>query len=104
MSARVSVAWITPEVQDIVPVELPDGATVEDAIAAARIVATWRLNVAELTVAVAGARRALADAVNDGERIDLLRALTVDPKEARRQRARARPLPRRPPRRKPFGG
>jgi putative ubiquitin-RnfH superfamily antitoxin RatB of RatAB toxin-antitoxin module len=101
---RVSVAWITPEMQDVVPVELPAGATIAEAVDAAGLVATYALDLAHLTIAVAGARRALNDVVHDGERIDLLRALTVDPKEARRHRARARPLPPRPPRRKPFGG
>ena len=97
---RVRVTWITPEVQDIVPVQLSPGATVADAIVAARLVATYALDLAQLTVAVAGARRSLHDAVGDGEQIDLLRALTVDPKEARRQRARVRPLARPRPSRK----
>jgi putative ubiquitin-RnfH superfamily antitoxin RatB of RatAB toxin-antitoxin module len=89
---QVTVTWITPEVQDIVPVALERGATVGDAIRASRLVSTYALDLEKLGVAVAGARRRLHDAVHDGERIDLLRSLTVDPKEARRARAHLKPL------------
>lgn len=97
---RVSVTWVTPEVEDVVPVELPGAATVADAIAASGLILTYALDPAQLGVAVSGVRRALHDAVHDGERIDLLRALIVDPAQARRERARLRPLrpPKRPPR------
>ncbi len=97
---RVTVAWITPEVQEIVPVELDGGATVADAIAATALVRTYDLDLTQLAFAVAGQRRRLHDVLHDGERVDLLRALTVDPKEARRQRAQLAPLRRRPARTK----
>jgi uncharacterized protein len=96
----VHVTWITPEAQAIVPVTLVEGASVADAIEASGLVAAYALDMGRLTAAVFGRRRTLSDRVHDGERVDLLRPLVVDPKEARRQRARRAPLPQRPPRRR----
>ena len=92
----ISVAWITPEVQDIVPLSMPEGTTVLQAVQASRLVQAYGLDLAHITVAIAGKRRRLDAAVHDGERIDLLRPLNVDPKEARRHRAARQALaPRR---------
>lgn len=94
---RVSVAWITRKVQDIVPVEVCEGTTVQDAIAASGLVEAYRLDLTGLSTAVAGKRRRLDAMVHDGERIDLLRPLLADPKDARRQRAaRQGPVPTKP--------
>lgn len=84
---RLNVAWITPHVQDVVPLELPAGSTVRDAITASRLVETYALDLAQLSFAVAGKRRRIDAPVHDGERIDLLRPLIADPKDARRRRA-----------------
>ena len=96
MSARllhVSVAWITRTVQDIVPLHVCEGTTVAQAIAASGLVQSYGLELATLSTAVAGKRRRLDAAVHDGERIDLLRPLIADPKDARRHRAaRQRPV------------
>ena len=81
------MAWITPHVQDVVPVEVPAGSTLGDALAASRLVETYGLDLAQLSYAVAGKRRRIDSVVHDGERIDLLRPLIADPKEARRRRA-----------------
>lgn len=89
----ISVAWITREVQDIVPLSVPDGTTVLQAIAASRLPQAYGFDLANLTVAVAGKRRRLDAPVHDGERIDLLRPLQVDPKDARRRRAAAQERP-----------
>jgi putative ubiquitin-RnfH superfamily antitoxin RatB of RatAB toxin-antitoxin module len=86
---RVTVALVTPEVQELVPVDVPAGATVAQAIARARLVERYGLDLARLQVAVYGQRRRLDDAVGEGDRIELLRPLVADPKEARRARAKA---------------
>jgi putative ubiquitin-RnfH superfamily antitoxin RatB of RatAB toxin-antitoxin module len=59
------------------------GATVADAIAQSG----WELPAA-LRVGIWGRPRALGDVLRDRDRIELCRPLTVDPKEARRQRYR----------------
>lgn len=63
---------------------LPDGSTVADALQAAGMspmVATQTLGVG-----VWGRPRRLDEALQDGDRVEVWRALQVDPKEARRLR------------------
>jgi putative ubiquitin-RnfH superfamily antitoxin RatB of RatAB toxin-antitoxin module len=95
---RVSVAWATPAVQDVVQVELPPGATVGAAIAASGLLD--RYGVARDSVRPGIRGRLVRDdtVAEDGDRIDLCRPLAVDPKEARRLRAAARSRSKAPPR------
>ena len=90
---HVSVAWMTRTVQDVVPLQVCEGTTVAQAIAASGLVNAYALDLATLAVGVAGKRRRMDAPVHDGERIELLRPLMADPKEARRRRAaRQKPL------------
>lgn len=68
-----------------VTLALPAGATVAQALASCG----WELP-ADLKVGVWGRLRAPGDALRDRDRVELYRALTVDPKEARRKRYRSR--------------
>jgi putative ubiquitin-RnfH superfamily antitoxin RatB of RatAB toxin-antitoxin module len=69
-----------------IAVTLEPGATVADAIAASAIVTTLSLDATALSFAIFG-RRATPDApLHDGDRVELLRPLKVDPKEARHRR------------------
>jgi hypothetical protein len=43
---NVTVVWATPDVQDIVPVALPAGATVADAVAQSKIIERYALDAA----------------------------------------------------------
>jgi len=60
---------------------VPEGSTVADALRAASVVP------GDLGVAVWGRRCKPQQRLQDGDRIELLRPLHVDPKEARRLRA-----------------
>jgi uncharacterized protein len=66
-------------------VELPDGATVADAVAASGFGADGID-----AHAVFGVRVDVRAPLHDGDRVELLRPLLADPKDARRQRAAAR--------------
>lgn len=71
------------------PLRLPAGATVADALAAADIAAVvpgWVADPAGL--AVFGQAVALETPLRDGDRVEVLRPLLADPKQARRRRAR----------------
>jgi putative ubiquitin-RnfH superfamily antitoxin RatB of RatAB toxin-antitoxin module len=72
--------------------ELPAGATLADALRAAALPAAVRAAVAsgELSVSVWGRLQPLAHSLRAGDRIELCRALAVDPKEARRLRYKGR--------------
>lgn len=68
---------------------LPAGATVADALAEADLPAKIPgLVVLEDCLAVHGRTVSPADALRDGDRIEVLRPLRVDPMQARRRRAR----------------
>ena len=79
---RIEVVLAWPRRYVAVPLELPDGATVADAVAASGLpldeVAGYALH---------GERATPGTRLHDGDRVELLRPLAIDPKEARRRRA-----------------
>lgn len=79
---RVEVVLAFPRRHEAVVVALPAGACVRDAVAAARLPDD---GIAD--VAVFGERVAPETPLRDGDRVELLRALQADPKDARRRRA-----------------
>ena len=68
--------------------QLDDAATVADAIEVVRQTAPTALD-AVAGYAVFGVRAQLATLLRDGDRLELLEALQIDPKDARRRRAAA---------------
>lgn len=86
---NVTVVWATPGAQDIVPVALPAGATVAEAVAQSRIIEHYALDAAQLRFAVFGRRTTAEATLNEGDRVEITRPLLADPKESRRRRARA---------------
>ena len=103
------VAFATPARQWLWQVSLNDDATVADALAMARAqspdAAPGEGNVPwDADVGIFGELCDRSAVPRDGDRIELYRALTSDPKESRRERARARKAapdqgPSQPPRR-----
>ena len=92
---RISVAVALPARQEVIEVELPDGATVADAIAACGLEGRFpELELASLEPGIWGVRVSRATALRDGDRVELYRALKADPKDMRRRRARPRTSPR----------
>lgn len=82
---RVEVVLAFPRTHRSVEVELPGGASVADAIAACGL----PLDAVD-GYAVFGERVTATTALRDGDRVELLRPLQVDPKDARRLRAARR--------------
>lgn len=81
---RIEVIRAWPRRHACALVELADGATVSEAVAAAGFAGS---DIA--AYAIHGERVDAAYALHDGDRLELLRALVIDPKEARRKRANA---------------
>lgn len=82
MSIRVEILRAWPHRHESRWLELPDGASVADALAASG----W--NDADCAgMAVFGMRATPDQGLRDGDRVEVLRALRIDPKEARRRRA-----------------
>ena len=97
MHCAFAAAW--DAWQGVLELDLPEGATVADALEAARSAlraqgdaarsvaeaAEWQTGVVGVFGEVCGRDRCL----QDGDRVELYRALIVDPKAARRARAAA---------------
>ena len=79
---RIEVIRAWPRRHESVLLDLPDTATLVDALNASGF---DQAGVG--AYAVFGERAGLDDALRDGDRVELLRLLQVDPKEARRRRA-----------------
>lgn len=83
---RVTVIRAWPGRFESIEVEVPGGATVGDALKAAAM----HDDPASTGIAVYGERVAPDTALRDGDRVELLRPLQADPKDARRRRAQDR--------------
>ena len=83
MRVEVVLAW--PRRFESVLLELPDGASIADAVGLSG------LPLDGITgYAVHGVEADPAQLLRDGDRVELLRALQIDPKDARRRRAARR--------------
>lgn len=91
---EIEVAYAEPQRQFLRKIILPAGSTVADAIAGCGLEREFGIDVAALAVGVWSKTVARDGVLNDGDRVELYRPLTADPKEARRRRA-GRP-PRQP--------
>jgi uncharacterized protein len=85
---RVEVVYALADTQDLVALELAEGATAREAAEASGVLARHGLAVADLALGIFGKRIAPEYPLRDGDRIEILRALATDPNEARRRRAR----------------
>jgi putative ubiquitin-RnfH superfamily antitoxin RatB of RatAB toxin-antitoxin module len=85
---RIEVVYALPERCWATTVQLPAPATVGEALAMA-VLPVPGLVVDPARLAVYGRTVELTSPLHDGDRIEILRPLQVDPKEARRQRAAA---------------
>jgi uncharacterized protein len=87
----VTVVYASPERQHVLQTVVAPGTTVGQAIMASGLLELEpALREAELRAGVWNHRAALDAMVRDGERIEVYRPLTLDPKEARRIRADVR--------------
>ena len=87
-SITVTVAYALPTKAWVIAVKLADGATAMDALACAGFASSIPgFDPETLGFAVFGNLINSATVLHDGDRLELLRPLIADPKQARRQRA-----------------
>jgi putative ubiquitin-RnfH superfamily antitoxin RatB of RatAB toxin-antitoxin module len=84
---RVCVVYADPQRQIVRELELDSGATVAEAIRASAILDELP-GFRPAGIGIFGAKVAPDTLLRDGDRIELYRPLLIDPKEARRQRAK----------------
>ena len=82
---KVEVVFARPEGADSVSLNLPAGATVRDALAASG----FQL-LKDQPMGIFGKRVALDHPLSPGDRVEIYRPLAMDPKEARRRRAKGK--------------
>lgn len=94
MTIRVAVVYALADAQTIIDLELPQGATVADALAASRIQEGLPGNsLAGFRFGVWGLAVPLDAELRDRDRVEIYRELAADPMRARRQRAVRRRKP-----------
>ena len=86
---RVEVVYALPRSCDAVVVELPDGATVRAALAVSGL-AERHPGIDLSRVGLFGRSVSPDELLREGDRVEVYRPLVLDPKEARRRRARRR--------------
>jgi uncharacterized protein len=89
MSAMLSieVCYALPNEQVLIPVELPEGATVQQALDASGILQRCpQIDLATQKVGVFGKLKPLDAVLADHDRVEIYRPLIVDPKAARQRR------------------
>ena len=85
---QIEVVYALADAQDIVTVELGPGARARDAIEASGMQERHpELDAASLLLCIFGKRVGPERVLEAGDRIEILRPLAADPKDARRRRA-----------------
>lgn len=85
---HVEVVYALPHEQPILQVDLPEGATVEDAIRASGVLdAHPEIDLTKNKVGIFSKLVKLDEKVRDRDRVEIYRPLIADPKEVRRKRA-----------------
>ena len=87
MSIRVEVVYALAQEQAIVPLQLEEGATVADALAASGLLDRYRELDEGARVGVWGRVAPRSHVLRDGDRVEIYRPLQADPKQVRRVRA-----------------
>ena len=88
MTLRVCVAVALPARQEVIELELAEGATVDDALRASKAAEFFAGTApSALRVGIWGRACAPDAALRDGDRVEIYRPLQADPKEMRRARA-----------------
>lgn len=89
---KVEVVYALPVAADAVSVNLPAGATLRDAVVASGVLQRHpEIALEKQAFGIFGKRAALDTRLSPGDRVEVYRALALDPKEARRRRAARKP-------------
>ena len=92
---RIAIAVAMPGRQEVIEVQLVEGATLADAIAHARADERFAgLDTGTMKAGIWSREAQMGTVLRDGDRVELYRALKADPKDARRTRARLKPSTR----------
>jgi putative ubiquitin-RnfH superfamily antitoxin RatB of RatAB toxin-antitoxin module len=86
---RVEVAYAKPEVQVIIPLDVKEGTTLEEAIQLSGILTQFpEIDLAVNKVGIFSKISKKGQVLRDKDRVEIYRPLIADPKEVRKQRAK----------------
>ena len=92
MKLRVTVAIALPQRQEVIELEVPEGSTLGDAVAAARLPERFPgFDLGAFSTGIWSRPRSAQAILRDGDRVELYRPLQADAKAERRARARLKP-------------
>jgi putative ubiquitin-RnfH superfamily antitoxin RatB of RatAB toxin-antitoxin module len=92
VTLRVSVVLASPGRQEVVELELAEGATLADAVAAAKLPERFPgVELEDYSTGIWSRPRPATTLLRDGDRVELYRPLRADAKAQRRARARLTP-------------
>jgi putative ubiquitin-RnfH superfamily antitoxin RatB of RatAB toxin-antitoxin module len=78
---KIGIAYALPHRQVWINVEMPDGATIQDAIERSGILKQFpEINLEQQKVGIFSKISKLDTVLNDGDRVEIYRSLTRDPK------------------------
>ncbi len=84
----VEVVYASPQQQTLIPLQVPAGTTLGQALVLSGIVQQHpEIDLATQPVGVFGELATRERVLREGERVEIYRALLADPKQARRRRA-----------------
>ena len=86
---RVEVAYALPDRQEIIAIDVAEGCSIREAIEASGILQRFPdIDISAQGVGIFSKKRELSDILVQGDRVEIYRPLTIDPKEARRAKAK----------------
>ncbi len=85
---RVEVAYIALDRQFLREIHLPPGSTVADALVASKVEEEFAIKLDALRVGIWSKAVDRSAMLADGDRVEIYRPLKIDPKDARRARAK----------------
>ena len=89
MTMGIEVGYATPERQVCISLSMPAGSTVQDAIIQSHILNQFpEIDLTRQKVGIFSKIVSLSQIVCDGDRVEIYRPLSVDPKQARQLRVK----------------
>lgn len=86
---RVEVAYARPDEQVILTVDVPAGASLEEAVRRSGIIDRFpEIDLSQNKVGIFGKAQSMSQPLRAGDRVEIYRPLIANPKESRRQRAK----------------
>ena len=84
----VEIAYARPDIQVIIPLQVEQGTTVEQAVRQSGVLERFpEIDLAENKVGIFGKLGKLDQSLREKDRVEIYRKLIADPKEIRKQRA-----------------